>query len=94
MSNIGTKAFDEKYHKEKLVQYVCESWLSGLEMDYESWMDNNGRPIRIIHLGDNEKSIVIKLEDFNNIIVPEAKRRFDEFFKGLMGYDNSTGNRK
>lgn len=91
---METKAFDEKYHKEKLIQLVCESWLSGYEMDYDSWFDNNGNPIRIFHFGNDEKSIVIKTDDFNNIIIPEAKRRFDDFFKNLMGYDNSTRNRK
>lgn len=91
---MRTKAFDEKYHKEKLIQHVCKSWLSGYEMDYDSWFDNNGNLIRIFHFRNDENPIVIKLDDFNNIIIPEAKRRFDEFFKKLMGYDNNIGNQR
>jgi hypothetical protein len=82
-----TKAFDEKYHKDRLVDYVLSSWLTGYEMDYDSWMDNNGNPIMIIHFSQNEKSIVIKREDFNKIILPEVEKKFNEYKKGF--YDNT-----
>ena len=82
-----TKAFDEKYHKGQLVDYVLSSWLTGYEMDYDSWMDNNANPIMIIHFSQNEKSIVIKREDFNKIILPEVEKKFNEYKKGF--YDNT-----
>lgn len=82
-----TKAFNEKYHKDQLVDYVLSSWLTGYEMDYDSWMDNNANPIMIIHFSQNEKSIVIKREDFNKIILPEVEKKFNEYKKGF--YDNT-----
>lgn len=77
---MNTKAFDEKYHKEKLVKYVLSSWISGYEMDCHSWYNNQGEAIRIIYLGNNE-AIVIKSKDYGNIIIPEVEIRF----KNLVG---------
>lgn len=82
-----TKAFDEKYHKDQLIDYVLSSWITGYEMDYDSWMDNNANPIMIIHFSQNEKSIVIKREDFNKIILPEVEKKFNEYKK--VFYDNT-----
>lgn len=80
---METKAFNKEYHKERIVEYVLQSWISGYEMDCDRWTDNHGIPIMIIHLSQDEKSIVIKNKDFTEIIIPEVERRFNTFKKGF-----------
>lgn len=82
------KAFDEKYHKEKLVNYVLSSWISGYEMDKTLWFNNNGEPIMIIHFSMHEKSILIKTEDFKKIILPEVEIKFNEYKKNILNHDS------
>jgi hypothetical protein len=72
-----TKAYDEKYHKEKLIKYTLDCLITGYEMDRDLWMDNQGNSIMIIHMGMNKKSIVIKSSIFHEQIKTEALKRFD-----------------
>ena len=68
----------EEFNKEILIQYVCKSWLNGLEIDKEVSIDNNGNTILIIDFKEPGQTIVIKVDDFVNIIIPEAHKRISQ----------------